>query len=65
MIVVNSIGGQLNGNLQLFSIDGKLINVKRFSGSGSTELCPPNNGILLYRFINLKGEYQQGKIYVP
>jgi len=51
------------GNLFLYTLDGKQVLNKELSLS-TTTICAPTCGILLYRFIGKGGEVQNGKVMV-
>lgn len=56
-----SLLNDIKGELTLYSSEGKLL-FKSHLNDRETEICSPSDGILLFRFINEKGEVQSGKI---
>ncbi|MFA9389021.1 MAG: hypothetical protein ACERKD_04410 [Prolixibacteraceae bacterium] len=71
-LVLSSVGGNTvavrnnensKGVLSFFTIDGKEVLRKAITNKAS-ELCLPNSGIFIYRFLGENGEIQTGKIVV-
>jgi len=50
------------GELSLYSPEGKQL-LKRNITEKETEICSPAEGLMLFRFVNEKGEGQSGKVY--
>jgi len=63
--------GQLNiqltysssGDLYLYSFNGRLLMKEKINKSEML-ICPPESGVLLYRFITSKGDIETGKVIV-
>ena len=51
------------GHLSIYTLDGRLV-LKQQIEQPETTLCPPETGVLLYRFTTTKGEVQTGKVLV-
>jgi hypothetical protein len=51
------------GEITLFNMEGKQLLNRKITNT-ETELSAPINGLLLYRYINKKGETQTGKVLV-
>jgi hypothetical protein len=52
------------GEITLFSLEGKQL-INRKITNAETEISAPTNGLLLYRYINKRGETQTGKVLLP